>query len=271
MWLTQEYGQNYKHSFQTAQALYEGKTLGHSVAVYETDTLGKTLVVDENICFSELDAFAVAEMAIHVPMCSHKNPLDVALLQVSVPLAYEMLKYNNISTTWVAEDGALLDVQKNNFDVYEEVFSALEQKNSSSIDYVRSATDESLDIVISQSKVDGDFGAFVAHIARALRKDGLAVFELTSNMMDISALKEPMQELGKSFKIVMPFQVESPSAIGGVKTFVLASKEYHPTADFILQRADLIDGLKFYNCDVHPAAFAMPNYIRTTLRGIAKN
>ena len=271
MWLTQEYGQNYKHSFQTAQTLYEGKTLSHSVAVYETDTLGKTLVVDENICFSELDAFAVAEMAIHVPMCSHKNPLDVALLQVSVPLAYEMLKYNNISTTWVEEDSELLDVQKKNFELYEEVFSALEQKNSSSIEYLRTAADESLDVVVSQSKVDSDFGAFAAHVGRSLRKDGLAVFELESNMMDISALKEPMQEIGKSFKIVMPFRVESPSAIGGVKTFVLASKEYHPTADFILQRADLIDGLKFYNCDVHPAAFAMPNYVRNELRGIAKN
>ena len=271
MWLTQENGQNYKHSFQTAQTLYEGKTSSHSVAVYETDTLGKTLVIDENISISELDAFAVAEMAIHVPMCSHKDPSDVALLSVSAPLAYEMLKYNNMDCTWVEEDSELIEVQKKYFESYEEAFSSLKQSNKSNIDYVRSADDESLDVIVSQATVDADFGAFVAHVARVLRNDGLVVFELDSQMMDISALKESMTEIGKSFKIVMPFRVEAPSAIGGIKTFVLASKEYHPTADFILQRADLIDGLKFYNCDVHPAAFAMPNYIRNELRGIAKN
>lgn len=52
---------------------------------------------------------------------------------------------------------------------------------------------------------------------------------------------------------------------------ILASKEYHPTADVILQRSDLIDGLEYYNCDIHIATFVMPNYIRSTYKGIIKN
>ena len=34
-------------------------------------------------------------------------------------------------------------------------------------------------------------------------------------------------------------------------SFIFASKKYHPTADCNLQRADLIDNLKFYNADVN--------------------
>lgn len=56
-----------------------------------------------------------------------------------------------------------------------------------------------------------------------------------------------------------------------VKQLFLASKEYHPTADVILQRADMIDGLSYYNCDVHVASFAMGNYIRKEYLGIIKN
>jgi len=33
----------------------------------------------------------------------------------------------------------------------------------------------------------------------------------------------------------------------------------------------MIDGLNFYNCDIHIAAFAMPNYIRKEYLGIIKN
>jgi spermidine synthase len=62
-----------------------------------------------------------------------------------------------------------------------------------------------------------------------------------------------------------------PYNLGNGSTALLASKEYHPTADVILQRSDMIDGLSFYNCDIHVSAFAMPNYIRKEYLGIIKN
>jgi spermidine synthase len=62
-----------------------------------------------------------------------------------------------------------------------------------------------------------------------------------------------------------------PYNIGNGSTAILCSKEYHPTADINLQRADMIDGLSYYNCNVHPAAFAMPNYIRKEYLGLIKN
>ena len=62
-----------------------------------------------------------------------------------------------------------------------------------------------------------------------------------------------------------------PYNIGNGATALLSSKEYHPTADINLQRADMLDGLSYYNCDVHPAAFAMGNYIRKEYLGIIKN
>ena len=74
-----------------------------------------------------------------------------------------------------------------------------------------------------------------------------------------------MQILGNYFKVIMPYN------IGNDSTALLASKEYHPTADIILHRADMLDDNQFYNCDVHIASFAMGNYIRKEYLGIIKN
>jgi len=62
-----------------------------------------------------------------------------------------------------------------------------------------------------------------------------------------------------------------PYNLGNGATALLASKAYHPTADLILHRADMLDNLSYYNCDIHPAAFAMGNYIRKEYLGSIKN
>jgi spermidine synthase len=82
---------------------------------------------------------------------------------------------------------------------------------------------------------------------------------------DVAANKSMMQILGKYAKIIMPFN------LGNGETALLASKAYHPTADIILHRADMLDGLQYYNCDVHPAAFAMGNNVRKAYLGVIKN
>ena len=74
-----------------------------------------------------------------------------------------------------------------------------------------------------------------------------------------------MSILGKYAKIVMRYNV------GDCTMALLASKEYHPTADIILQRADMLDGVEYYNSDVHPTAFAMGNNVRKAHKGIIKN
>jgi spermidine synthase len=112
--------------------------------------------------------------------------------------------------------------------------------------------------------MDGD-AAVVAHVSRIVKDDGQVAEKHPNLDNEVQANKILMEILGKYFKIIMPYN------LGNCTTALLASKEYHPTADIILQRADMIDNLEFYNSDVHPAAFAMGNYIRKEYLGIIKN
>ncbi len=82
--------------------------------------------------------------------------------------------------------------------------------------------------------------------------------------------KEIMQVMGEFFKIVMPYRFEMYMYPGCNWNFILASKLYHPTADIILHRADLLDGLRYYNSDLHKASFVLPNYVKQELGDLYK-
>jgi spermidine synthase len=178
--------------------------------------------------------FIYNEMMVHVPLCTSKDPQKVLILSDDASaFEAEVAKHDNIAS---------------------EVLGA-------NLDALRKAEDKGYDVVISE--IDAD-AAVLAHLNRVLKEDGLLVTTHPS-LDDVDANTTMMQILGKYTKVIMPYN------LGDGETALLASKEYHPTADIILQRSDMLDGLEFYNCDVHPAAFAMGNNIRKAYLGVIKN
>lgn len=178
--------------------------------------------------------FIYAEMMVHVPMCTSKEAKDVLI---------------------VSDDAACLSA---------EVARHAEANLSvvgCSLEAISSLDDASFDVVISEMSLDA---LLAAQFNRVLKKDA-QLATVHPSLDDVAANKSLMVILGKYFKIIMPYN------LGDGTTALLASKEYHPTADINLQRADMLDGLSYYNCDIHPAAFAMGNYIRKEYLGIIKN
>ncbi|MEA1891585.1 MAG: spermidine synthase [Campylobacterota bacterium] len=178
--------------------------------------------------------FIYPEMMLHVPMCTSKNPQNILIISDSAELiAKETLKYNEITTTAI----------------------------ECSLDAVSKLKDTNFDVVICEMDADA---ILIAQLNRIVKEDA-QVAMVHPSLDEVEANKTIISSLGKFFKIVMPYN------LGDGSTALLASKEYHPTADIILQRSDMIDGNNFYNCDVHLGAFAMPNYIRKEYLGIIKN
>ncbi|SFV75251.1 Spermidine synthase [hydrothermal vent metagenome] len=177
-----------------------------------------------------------AEMMVHVPLCTNKDPHDILIL---------------------SNEGAnlLSEIEKHNDDIKATILDA-------TLERLREGEDGAYDVIICE--IQNADSAVIAHINRTLKADGLVVMQHPL-LKDVKANKTLMQELGKYFKIIMPYN------LGNGATALLASKEYHPTADIILQRSDLLDNLNVYNCDLHIASFAMPNYIRKEYLGIIRN
>ena len=178
--------------------------------------------------------FIYPEMMVHVGLCTSKTAQDVLIISDdSDALSKEVAKHGEANATVVG----------------------------ASLESLSSLSDNAYDVVINELDING---AVASQINRILKDDG----QLVSTHPQLGEVEKNtimMKILGQYFKIIMPYN------LGNGETALLSSKEYHPTADVILQRSDMLDGLNFYNCDVHVSAFAMGNYIRKEYLGIIKN
>jgi spermidine synthase len=178
--------------------------------------------------------FIYPEMMVHVGMCTSKTAQDVLIVSNNAKLLSEESARHSQSNSSVV---------------------------SASLESLSTLEESAYDVVICELNIDG---AVASQINRILKDDG----QLVAKHPDLEEVEQNtilMKILGQYFKIIMPFNV------GDGTTSLLASKEYHPTADIILHRSDMIDGLSYYNCDVHVASFAMGNYIRKEYLGIIRN
>lgn len=100
------------------------------------------------------------------------------------------------------------------------------------------------------------------HLIKILKKNSVLITNLSNIETDVDAAIDEIQRA--NFNIKMPFKVLD-------RYFLFLSNSLHPLADLCLQKIDMIDGLEYYNAKIHEAAFAMPNYIKSALKGIAKN
>lgn len=178
--------------------------------------------------------FIYNEMMTHVGLCTSKEPSSVLIISDEPgKFEAEVAKHDNIKTTAIA----------------------------CKLEDISALSDGEFDLIINEMEPDT---LFLAQLNRVAKKDA----QLTTVHPSLDAVNENkklISELSRYFKIVMPFNISAGT------TALLCSKEYHPTADINLQRADMLDNLSYYNCDVHVGSFAMGNYIRKEYLGVIKN
>jgi spermidine synthase len=179
------------------------------------------------------DTNAFNEMMVHVPLCTHKEA-------------------SNVLVIGTVDDEFKAQTQKHsltsNFEFGD--LSALTSKNEKNIDV----------IIFTDVQIDE---LLLANIDRVLKDDGLITFATSAFSKDEAKLKADLELVGTNFWIAMPFRF-------GHNTSIIASKNFHPTADINLQRADLMDDLQYYSAEIQTASFVFPAAEHKALTGIAK-
>ncbi|KIM12785.1 MAG: hypothetical protein KU37_02640 [Sulfuricurvum sp. PC08-66] len=188
---------------------------------------------------------AYYEMLIHTPLCTHKAPKKVALFSDDAQACKQEMSRH--------------------VGMHAEVFSLSSLEKSLS-----SSGEKNYDVVIIDGALPNE-RTLLAHLNRATSDEAVVAFNHDALLSALDATRKLFDAVGEYYKIVMPYAYEANATGTARGTHILASKFYHPTADIILQRSDLIDGLSYYNSDVHPASFAQPNRLRQALKGVARN
>ncbi len=191
--------------------------------------------------------FIKDEMLAHIPICTHAEPKSVLLVGGCEKLKAEVKKHSVVEkVTHIGEENAQ--------------------------DEIANIEEKSYDVVIVASDRFGSDRVMIGLLNRALSPQGVLVMPSSNILTQIEETKVQLGLLGELFKIVMPYRYETLAHTKGTgcRNLVLASHKFHPTADINLQRADLTDGLSYYNSDIAIGTFHLPTIVRRNYAGLIK-
>lgn len=272
------------HSLQVEKILFEGKSEFQDLTVFQSVTYGKVLVLDGVIQLSEKDECAYQEMIAHLPLCSIPSPKKVlvvgggdggVLREVSRHVSVEQIDICEI-------DGMVIDVSKQFFpDLavgYEDPRVRLHIGDGAA--FLRQCQAGTYDaIIVDSSDPVGPAQElfekpFYELVARALRPGGVVISQAESLWLHMHVIQDIVSACRQTFKGSVHYAWTSvPTYPSGAIGFVICSTE-GPAVDF-RSPVNPIEGqkvatkprgpLKFYNSEMHAAAFALPPFLKKAL------
>lgn len=260
-------------SLRVTEKLHDERTAYQHLEVYETARWGRLMLLDGCVMLTSRDNFIYHEMMSHPALFAHPDPRDVLIIGGGdCGTLREVLKHPGVnSATQVDIDEAVTRAS-------ERFFPELCQANddprarllfADGVRHVAEARPDSLDVVIVDSTdpvgpAEGLFGEpFLRDVRRALRPGGIMVQQSESPLFHsesiIGALHTAMGNAG--FDTVRTLTFPLPSYPGGWWSATLGGKGADVTA-LRPQAAEPGFETRYYNGEIHAAAFAAPQFCR---------
>ena len=276
LWYTRNESQNTKWSVRVTRPLFSIEGKSGRVDVLETEDFGRILSVGGCLAITEGEGFVQREMLVHVPLNAH--PGIRAVLVVGgrdLGAVLELLRYSQIERIVLVEnDQVLLDAQRKFFPNLAEILTdpRVRVADEDPEDFVRESKDR-FDLAIAQSGSAGEGAlgqSFYCDCFRLLSGDGILIAPAGSAYY-ATQRRELVSQAGKLkrlFPLYRLYHVDSPAIEGGSRLIGFASKKYDPVKDYDSSRWAKRDlPSRYYNADVHKAAFALSPYIAEAIEG----
>ncbi|HFE63132.1 MAG TPA: polyamine aminopropyltransferase [Caldithrix sp.] len=262
-------------SMDVKRILFSGRSAFQKITVIETVHLGKVLLIDDRVMLTEVDEFVYHEMISHVPLYSHPGPRNVLVIGGGDGgTVREVAKHPEV------EHIDLIDIDRQVSEVCLEYLPGVAHKLlaekvncrfEDGIAYVKQ-TKKKYDVIIvdSTDPVSVGEGLFTEDFYRdcleILNEDGILVNQAESPAFTGEWVQQIARKLHNIFPWSSFYQAHIPSYPSGHWLFGFASKKYHPEKDFQESHYHLHNlDLKYYNSDLHFAAFALPNFVRNLI------
>lgn len=264
------------------QKLYDEKSPFQRVEVYNTFAYGKMLTLDGMVMCTDQDEYVYHEMIAHVPMLTHPDPQEILVIGGGDGgTARELLKHPALNKITLVEiDKKVIDAAVKYFPDLANSFQSrkIEVKIQDGIDFVENCADESFDLVIIDSNdpvgpAKSLFSEkFYKKVHGILKENGLLITQSESPRFNQQVFQEIYQCYFNIFgrQQVHCFLAYIPTYPTGMWSFSYCSKnaKLHPVKNLDRVRLSQLVSrnlMKYYNLEVHLAAFALPNFVRTLL------
>ncbi|MDI6400901.1 polyamine aminopropyltransferase [Balneolaceae bacterium ANBcel3] len=257
--------------------LFSEKTPYQKVEVFETDTWGNLMTIDDMVMLSEKDEFVYHEMLVHPTMFAHPNPKRVLIIGGGDGgSAREVLKHPSVEHVDMVEiDEAVVRAAKEHLpevgDFENPKLTVLYEDGIRFVEQV----EEKYDVIIIDGSdpvgpaVDLFSDSFYKNCSRALSENGILSAQTESPWVASyhPAIKQLFKALESWFKVSSMYLAFIPLYPAGMWSLAYASKGIDPQDPEVLERVEkgtknMAPSLKYYNTDIHKGAFALPQFVR---------
>ncbi len=198
------------------------------------------------------DNHICSEMMTHTPLFSHRHPHKVAVLDdENRGMILEILKHSTLTTIWQLGAQPHSDMTDSRVHFF----------GGSLSEFLAQAENDSLDILIVGSTIEVD----IKQCMKVLHHDGIFV-QLCQSSFDLHHLKDMKHKLKTAgFSDVLPLNFPQPDFTSGWRAAVMAVKQ--GTIRYVREKAvfNKTFSTRYYNLEMHKAAFAMPEFMREEL------
>ncbi|MFH1691215.1 MAG: polyamine aminopropyltransferase [Candidatus Omnitrophota bacterium] len=274
-WFQETLHDGFRQSHQITSVLASKKTKFQDCQLLNTPVFGRMLVLDGVVQTTEKDEFVYHEMLTHIAMLTHPDPKRVLIIGAGDGgILREVLKYDVEQVTMVEIDADVIEFSKEHLPMICE--NAFEDKRAKVLvddgaKFVEQ-TKEKFDVVLVDSP--DPIGPakvlfsekFYNNVFNCLTADGVMARQSGVPVLQGPELSDAVAVLKKVFPKVFVYLASIPTYIGGFFSFVFGSKTYDPTKlslDALKKKYEAV-GLKskYYNPEIHLAAFALPNFVK---------
>ena len=251
----------YKELLDSVQSQFQ------KIDVYDTVSFGKMLVHDDVIMVTEFDEANYHEMIVHVALNVHAHPRQVLVIGGGDGgTLREVLKHKQVQTAHLCEiDGQVIEICKKHFPNlscgFDDPRVAVFLEDGA--EFVRKRENFYDVIIVDSSDPIGPAEVlfqeqFYKNMSNALTHDGIVITQSESFHYHRHIIKNIVASNKKIFPRYFYYYTMVPTYPSGVIGFSFCSKKYHPIEDFNPGKADALTGLKYYNKEIHKAAFVLP-------------
>jgi spermidine synthase len=277
LWFREPHKEQIALSLRTKGTLWSGHSEHQSLDVLDTEMFGRVLVLDGVIMTTERDEFIYHEMIAHVPLFSHPEPRRVLVIGGGDGGAVrEAVKHPSVERVDLVEIDRLVVEKSREF--LPGIAAALDHPRvqihyADGIRWVAEHADHYDVIVVDSTDPVGPAvglfsPAFYRDCARALTERGVLSAQSASPFFDREEVRSIYANLRQAFPVARPYTASVPTYPGGYWCFAYATRQTPGEAAApSARRCAAVGPLRYYNPEIHAAAFVLPNYVRELLEG----
>jgi len=253
--------------FRAKRRLLAEKTPFQKMEIYETESYGRVLLLDGLVQTTEKDEFFYHEMLVHPALMSHPRPRDVLIIGGGDGgTLREVLRHRVRRAVLVEIDGRVIEACRRYFPGQAASFG--NRRAEVVVDdgnrFIRE-TDRRFDaILVDSSDPIGPSAvlhrkAFYLGLKRCLRPGGIIAAQAGAPLFHLGHLRRKRAFLKELFAFALYYVGPVPTYPGGLWCYAFMSDRVDPMKGL---RRNVPRNLKYYNADVHRAAFALPEFLK---------